>query len=57
VSVVAEVSASPVSTVLSSSASMKKVIYGIKNGAENRELKSEVFRKHGSRVFRAKSKR
>ena len=39
------------------SASMKKVIYGIKNGAENRELKSEVFRKHGSRVFRAKSKR
>jgi deoxyribodipyrimidine photo-lyase len=34
------------------SASMKKLIYGIKNGAENRKHKEEVYRRHGSRFSR-----
>jgi deoxyribodipyrimidine photo-lyase len=39
------------------SAAMKKIVYGIKNGAENREVKAEVFRKHGSRIFKSRTKR
>jgi deoxyribodipyrimidine photo-lyase len=34
------------------SASMKKLIYGIKNGAENRKHKEDVYRRHGSRFSR-----
>jgi deoxyribodipyrimidine photo-lyase len=36
------------------SATMKTIIYGIKNGSENRQQKSEVFRRHGSRVLSKK---
>lgn len=42
----------PIVDFKSQSAEMKKRIYGIKNGTENRRHKEEVFRKHGSRVFR-----
>lgn len=38
-------------------AAMKKVIYGIKGGAENRAVKAEVARKHGSRTFRSAARK
>lgn len=47
----------PIVSFAERSAAMKKVMYAIKGGAENREVKGEVLRKHGSRVFRSHARK
>ncbi len=47
----------PIVSFKDQSAAMKKVMYGVKNGAENREAKVEVLRRHGSRVFKPRARK
>lgn len=48
---------SPVVDFKSKSATMKTIIYSVKNSTANREQKTEVMRKHGSRVFKSPRKK
>ena len=44
----------PIVSFKEQAAAMKKVMFGVKNGTENRQVKAEILRRHGSRVFNAR---
>jgi deoxyribodipyrimidine photo-lyase len=47
----------PIVSFKDQSAAMKKVMYGVKKGPENRQLEAEIHRRHGSRVFRPRARK